>query len=394
MKKGVDFLKKYTILIPAMLDFHFPLLKYAFCSHKYDAVILENEENIIQTGLEYTHNDMCFPCVLIIGQMIEALKKGGYSAENTLLMIPQAGDACRGSNYIHIIRKALKKSGFGDIPIISLNFKGLEKKNNLSITPAMVMKAICAIMFSDMLMILKNQIEPYEKISGTAMNYTEKWRNIISEKKYLGFLEMKKLFREIAEDFKNIETEMRNIQRVGVIGELYVKYCHLGNKNLEKFLRSENCEYMINGFSWYILYYMDTHLSNEKFPVSAAYKAAMKYLEGLQREMVKALRDNDFICFDEFSVFRKISEGFVNYNCCIGDGWLMGGEICGYANIGIDKVICVQPFGCMPNHVFGKGIYSSLQRKIGNIQLISIDYDSGLPEINIHNRIKLSFDYS
>lgn len=375
-----------------MLDFHFPLLKYSFCSHKYEAVILENEENIIKTGLEYTHNDMCFPCVLIIGQMIEALKNGKYTAENTLLMIPQAGDACRGSNYIHIIRKALKKSGFGDIPIISLNFKGLERKNNLSITPAMIMKAVCAIIFSDMLMILKNQTEPYEKIKGTAVIYTEKWRNIISKKRYLGFFEMKKILRSIAEDFKNIETEKKHLHRVGITGELYVKYCHLGNKNLEKFLYSENCEYMVNGFSWYLIYYIDTHLTNEKFPVSMAYKTALNYLESLQKEMVSAIRGNGFICFDEFSEFKRIAKGYVNYNCCIGDGWLMGGEICNYAAMGIDRIICVQPFGCMPNHVFGKGIYSSLQRKLGNVQIISVDYDSGLPEINIHNRIKLSFE--
>lgn len=386
-------MKKYTVLIPAMLDFHFPLLKYSFCSQKYDAVILDNEKDIIKTGLEYTHNDMCFPCVLIVGQMINALKSGIYQHENTMLMIPQAGDACRGSNYIHMIRKALKKSGFEDIPIISLNFKGLEKKNNLSITPSMIMNAVSAIMFSDLLMILKNQIQPYEKFKGNTEKYVDKWRDIIKKEKNLSFFRMKKLFKSIAEDFRNIETDKRNIQKIGIVGELYVKYCHLGNKNLEKILQSENCEYMINGFSWYILYYIDSHLANESFPISSGYKIALDFLEDLQKSMVDTIKNAGFICFDEFSVFKQTAYGKVDFNGCIGDGWLIGGEICSFAHIGYNKILCVQPFGCMPNQVFGKGIYSSLQRKLGNnVQLISIDYDSGLPEINIHNRIKLALD--
>lgn len=386
-------MKKYTVLIPAMLDFHFPLLKYAFCSKKYDAVILENEKDIIKTGLEYTHNDMCFPCVLIVGQMINALKSGIYQHEDIMLMIPQAGDACRGSNYIHMIRKALKKSGFGDIPIISLNFKGLERKNNLSVTPSMIMSAVSAIMLSDLLMILKNQIQPYEKIKGNAEKYVDKWREIIKKENNLSFFRMKKLFKSIADDFKNIEMHKKDIQKIGIAGELYVKYCHLGNKNLEKILQTENCEYMINGFSWYILYYIDSHLTNENFPVSSGYKTALDFLENLQKSMVNNIKNAGFVCFDEFSVFKQSAYGNVNFNGCIGDGWLIGGEICGFSYIGYNKVLCIQPFGCMPNQVFGKGIYSSLQRKLrNNVQIISIDYDSGLPEINIHNRIKLALD--
>ena len=160
--------QKPTILIPAMLDANFPLLEHAFGNKKYNIVILKNgyEDNIKETGLKYIHNDMCYPLVLITGQLIVALQSGKYDSQNTYLLIPQAGDACRGSNYIHMIRKALKLAGFQNVPIISLNVKGLEKNNNFSITLLMIRQAVAAVMLSDLLMILKNQIMPYETVSG------------------------------------------------------------------------------------------------------------------------------------------------------------------------------------------------------------------------------------
>lgn len=156
--------KKINLLIPAMLDFHFPLLKYAFCSGNYNAVILDYSENIAEIGLRYSHNDLCYPVILIIGQMITALKSGKYDMTETAFMIPQAGDACRGSNYIFMIRKAMKRAGFGNVPVISLNFKGLEDENRLKINIGMIRRGLAAVMYGDILMILRNQIEAYEEI--------------------------------------------------------------------------------------------------------------------------------------------------------------------------------------------------------------------------------------
>ena len=166
---------KKTVLIPSMLDFHFPLLQYAFSSKLYNAVVLKNDDNVTNIGLRYSHNDLCYPAVLIIGQMISALQSGNYSLDDTILLIPQAGDACRGSNYIHMIRKALKNAGYEKVPIVSLNIKGLESDYHFSITIGMVRRAIAAIMYGDLLMFLKNQIQPYEEIELENQKYSGKW---------------------------------------------------------------------------------------------------------------------------------------------------------------------------------------------------------------------------
>lgn len=385
-----------TVLIPSMLDFHFPLLQYAFCSKKYKAVILDEKEGIIETGLYYAHNDLCYPCVLIIGQMINALNSGKYDLDNTILLIPQAGDACRGSNYIHMIRSALKKAGYGKIPIISLNFKGLEEENMLSINPLMVMKAVAAIMYSDMLMILKNQIAPYEIKKGETQNIVDKWisylENKIQKGKAVSYFSIKKNLKRIANDFKYIEKENRNIKKVGIVGELYVKYCSLGNSNIESFLSEENCEYMVNGFSWYMIYYIDTHLTEENKLMGLLYKIALKYLSSLQERIVENIRNAGFVCISEFQQFKNNAKDKISFGLKVADGWLISCEIINLIKESYKKIVCIQPFGCMPNHVCGKGMYAYLKRQYPDVNIVSVDYDSSGSEINVKNRIKMLID--
>ncbi len=390
--------QKRTILIPAMLDAAFPLLEHAFGNKKNNIVILDlgYEDNIKETGLKYIHNDMCYPLVLITGQMIVALQSGKYDLENTYLLIPQAGDACRGSNYIHMIRKALKSAGFQNVPIISLNVKGLEKNNNFSITLLMIRQAVAAVMLSDLLMILKNQIMPYEIVSGQTKEYCQKWTEILSKQidagKKLSSHQIKKTYIDIISDFKNIKTNKKDLIKIGVVGELYVKYCGIGNLNVEEFLHSQKCEFTINGFSWYISYYIDSHLSEGNIIISVGGKIILRYLCRLQKAMSEALRSYDFRCDDEFDKFKFNVRDKISYTCTVGDGWLIGAEICNYVLNGYKKILCIQPFGCMPNHVCGKGIYSSIQRKFSDVQIMSVDYDSSGSDINIKNRIKLLID--
>lgn len=388
--------KKITLLIPAMLDFHFPLLKYAFCSGNYNAVILDYSENIAETGLRYSHNDLCYPVILIIGQMITALKSGRYDMNSTAFMIPQAGDACRGSNYIFMIRKAMKRAGFGNVPVISLNFKGLEDENRLKINIGMIRRGLAAVMYGDILMILSNQIRAYEKIPGETDSVSGKWTEILKEGIINGTLlsprKMKKKFAEIAADFSKIKLNKNRKPIIGIAGELYVKYCHSGNQNLCEFLKNEGCGCYINGFSWYLLYYLDTHLADNNSVMGMAYKTVMSYLESIQREMVACIRRHGFICSEEFSRFKETASEFVSFGCNIADGWLIGGEIVNMYKSGIRKIACVQPFGCMPNHVFGKGIYSYLQRRLDGIMISSFDYDSGSAGVNADNRIRMLID--
>ncbi len=384
--------KKTTILIPAMLDFHFPLLRYAFCSDNYEAVILEDDRSIAYTGLKYLHNDLCYPVILITGQFISALKSGKYSGD-VALMIPQAGDACRGSNYIHMIRKALNLAGFGHIPIISLNFKGLEKDNRLKISLGMIRRGFAAVMYGDILMILQNQIEAYEKNCGetgkTVAKWTEILRNGIIDGSLLSARKMKETFALIAKDFSTIETVKKEKPIIGIVGELYIKYCHLGNADICKYLRSEGCGVYINGFSWYLLYYIDSHLAENSSAESSVFKAIIKYLAKVQSAMVCAVKENGFLCCSSFYDFKNYSADYVSLNCNIADGWLIAGEIANIHRSVTDRIACVQPFGCMPNHVFGKGLYSSLQRKIGDVMLSAVDFDSGSADVNIKNRLSM-----
>lgn len=387
---------KKTVLISSMLDFHFPLLQYAFSSNKYDAVILDNSEGITDTGLEYSHNDLCYPCVLIIGQMINALKSGKYNLKNTILMIPQAGDACRGSNYIHMIRKALKKAGFENVPIVSLNVKGLEEDSKYSITIGMVRRAVAAVMYSDILMFLKNQIEPYEKVNGETKSCVDKWIKYLGDmiriNKKLGAISINKTMKKIARDFEKISCVKRAVKKVGFVGELYVKYCHLGNWNLEKLLKEQSCEYMVNGFSWYVLYYIDAHMSDENAFFRFLYTLGLKYLGGLQKSMVKSIRASGFYCIDAFKDFKHNAQGKVSFVYRAADGWLIGCETVNLIKCGFKKVLCVQPFGCMPNHVCGKGIYPHLQRQFLDAHIVSVDYDSSGSDVNVRNRIQMLID--
>lgn len=375
-----------------MLDFHFPLLKYAFCSTNYEAVILDQEKNIAWTGLKYLHNDLCYPVILIVGQFITALKSGKYD-KNTALMIPQAGDACRGSNYIFMIRKALKLAGYSHIPIISMNFKGLEKENQLKINIGMIRRGLAAVMYGDILMILQNQLIAYEKNSGETCSKVEKWTEYLKKEIIAGNLisssAMKKTFRKISNDFFKIELKEKLNPIIGIVGELYIKYCHLGNADICKFLIKEKCGIYINGFSWYLLYYLDTHLAKTGSLIGTGYKGIMKYLENLQFSMVNSLRKNHFLCCDSFTSFKKSTENFVSFGCDIADGWLIGGEIVNIHKNITKKIACIQPFGCMPNHVFGKVVYSSLQRRLDGIMLSSIDFDSGSADVNLKNRLTM-----
>jgi predicted nucleotide-binding protein (sugar kinase/HSP70/actin superfamily) len=388
---------KHTMLIPAMLDAHFPLLRYAFESPKYHAVILEEEENITNIGLRYTHNDLCYPAILIIGQMISALQSGKYDLKKTVLMIPQAGDACRGSNYIGMIRKALNRAGFSMVTVMSLNVKGLEKEQQVPMSVGMALRALAAVMYGDMLMLLNNQITPYEVNQGETNQYVQKWTKTLAEDlkhgRNLSRTAMKKTFLVIAEDFKKIPTQAKNVKKVGIVGELYIKYCRLGNWNMEQFLREQNCEYYVNGFSWYGLYYIHTHSTKESFIMGKVYKFALKYIGNIQKNMVNSIREYGFYSMDEFEVFKKKAEDIVSSHCSIGDGWLIGAEIANHVKNGYPKVICVQPFGCLPNQVCGKGLYPSIQRKLENAQLVSVDFDSSGTDVNVKNRIKLLLDF-
>lgn len=380
------------VVIPAMLDAHFDLLQYAFSSSRMEMTVLKNRQDVVRTGLSYGHNDLCYPAILIIGQLITAVQRRILDPAESVFLIPQAGDACRGSNYLYLIRTALKRAGIS-MPVISLNFVEQKEQIQFHLTPFMLWKALAAVLYSDMLLLLYNQVKPYEIAIGASDTLYQKWiyrlQTDLKEKKHLHPQAIRRNFKTIAEDFASIKRFKRNCPKIGIVGELYIKYCALGNHDLVKYLREQGAEPMVNGFSWYALYYINTHLTELSMvnPVmAAAYRAAGAYIERMQRQMVQAIREKGFVCFDAFSGFAQTARQSFSSRCSVGDGWLIGGEICNFAKHGYHRIACVQPFGCMANQVCGKGIYSSLQRKLPHVRLVSLDYDASGSDIQVQNR--------
>ena len=382
-----------TLLIPAMLDDHFPLLRYAFLSRRYYPVILENRRGVVDAGLRYGHNDMCYPFHLCLGQYLQALGSGDYDLENTALLMPSAGDACRGSNFTSLVRKALRDAGYPQVQVLSLNIKGLEKDQALVLEPHMVWRALFALYYGDILLLLTRQVRPYEAKPGAANACRTRWIQILSRDiktgKGLTLGRMKRNFRRIAADFAAIPRRSGEKKRVALVGELYTKYCALGNWDMTAFLEEEGCEAVVNGFSWYILYYVDNQLAANRGPRRVLWRGIDRFLSSLQGSMVSAIRDHGFRCLEPFPVFKENAWAYLSRELQVADGWLMGGEIVGHIQSGCYRVLAAQPFGCLPSHVCGRGQYAALARKFPQARLVSVDLDASGTPSQVYNRVKL-----
>ncbi len=248
-----------TLLISAMLDDHFPLLRWAFRSRKYDpVVILDSREGAAELGLRYAHNDMCYPFILSLGQFIAALESGEYESANTAVLMPSAGDACRGSNFPSLLRKGLTRAGWPEVEVLTLNVKGLERTAALDITPAMVWKALFAVIYGDGLLHLARQTRPYEKVPGQTEVCRDWWvKRLSKDLEQGGDLTLRKMnrnLRTMAADFASIPRTRKRKQKIALVGEVYTKYCAMGNWDVVDFLEQEGCEVAVNGFAWYMSY--------------------------------------------------------------------------------------------------------------------------------------------
>lgn len=387
--------QKETLLIPALLDAHFPLMKYAFYTRRFHPVILNNKKAVTETGLRYVHNDMCYPCILNTGQMIRALRSGLFDPDHTKLLMPSVGDACRGSNYTEVLRKAVRKAGYQQVRVLTMNLKHIDKENQLGITPKMVWRAFFALWYGDLLMMLVQQVRPYEICKGETERFRDKWFRILGEEllhfRNLRISTMLRRFDEITADFAAIRRSGEKKQRIAIVGELYTKYCALGNWDMVKWLERSGCESYTNGLSWYVLYYIDSHLTLASPPEAAGYRIIGRILQAIQTRMVQAVTDAGFFSLPPLNVLKKEVSGTVRFGAAIGDGWLIGTESAGYILHGCRKVLAIQPFGCMPNHVSGRGLYASLQRKCGG-HIVSVDVDSSGTPVNAYNRAKMLID--
>ena len=392
--------KTHTILIPDMLPVHFRLLVNVFSEYGYKMEVLHNEGRaVVDTGLQYVHNDTCYPALLVIGQMIDALNSGKYDLDRVALMITQTGGGCRASNYIHLLRKALKKAGYGQIPVISLNPSGLEKNSGFQLSLPMLMKALYMLLYGDLLMLLKNQTIPYEDHPGDADKLVDAWAaRLIEQFHSLGGF-TPKVFKEnlaaIVRDFEAVPVTLVPRIKVGIVGEIYVKYSSLANNQLEKFLFEQGCEVMVPGLLGFLNYCIQTRIDDiDLYGGSGIKDFGLKRLIGLTRRvedaMIAAVKASKrFVAPPPFRESIESVEGVVGIGCKMGEGWLLTAEIMDLVHSGYENVICAQPFGCLPNHIVGKGMIRKVRELCPGANIVPIDYDPGATRVNQENRIKL-----
>ena len=391
--------EEYTILMPQMLPIHFGMFKKMLQLEGYHVEQLNNQGRaVVDEGLKYVHNDTCYPALLVIGQFIDAIKNGGYDPHKVALFITQTGGGCRASNYIHLLRKALKKAGMEYIPVISVSF-GLEKNPGFSLTIPLIRKLIYAMMYGDLIMNVANQVRPYEVNEGEtnamAMAWTEKLIDRFQQGQGMSRRAMRAGFREICDDFKTIPVTGAQKVRVGVVGEIYVKFSALGNNDLEKFLLSEGAEPVVPGLTDFMIFkiynrVVDVDIYGGKLLKKAACRFFQGYIEKCQQDMIDALNESGrFRAPGRFEDMHKLVHGYLGDGNKMGEGWLLTGEMLELIHSGVPNIVCAQPFGCLPNHIVGKGMIRRLKDDYPNSNIVAIDYDPGATRINQENRIKL-----
>lgn len=400
----VDFTKQmkreYTILCPDIFPMHMGLFEKIFRNNGYKLEVVRDEgKEVIDAGLKYIHNDMCYPAICSCGQLIYALESGRYDVHKTALIFFQTGGGCRASNYIFLLRKALEEMGLSFVPVISVSFAGLEKYSGFKLTIPMLLSGFASIVYGDMLMLLKNQVEPYETNKGDTEKVTQKWLADLSEgfKRKTGFSK-KKILRNlsaIAKDFHEIPKTPKNLVKVGIVGEIYVKYSPFANRGLEKFLLSEGCEIMVPGVMGFLQYCaanveVDHRYYGGSFIKYFIGKKAEKILAGYDGLIEKALEDYpEFVTPASFEKIKLMADKVIDRGVKMGEGWLLPGEVAELIEKGYNNVVCAQPFGCLPNHIVGKGTIRKLRELYPDANIFPVDYDAGASKVNQENRIKL-----
>ena len=307
--------ERKTLLIPSLLDDWFPLLQYAFTSEEWEPVLLtEDDPHLAELGLKYFHNELCYPVFLVAGQVLSALRSGRYDPARCGVLFGQAGDECRGSCGIRLLRRVLNRLGYGRVETLSLNVRGIDRGTGLPITAAMVRRCLAAAVWGDTLALLRNQTRPYEAVPGTAEALWRRWTEDLGQdlagNRGLTRREILRRCREMAAEFRAVERVPREVQKVAIVGEIYTKYCHLGNWNLERYLAAEHCEIGVGGITWYALYYMDGHALKGSAPVRRVYRLLASYLAEIQRDMLSILNQAGYHALPPLPELKRQAEGY------------------------------------------------------------------------------------
>ena len=389
----------YTILCPQMSPIHFSLIEAAFNSCGYRFEVLGNDnKDAVDVGLKYVNNDACYPSLLVVGQLMEALESGKYDLNRTAVIMSQTGGGCRASNYIAFIRRALKKAGMEQIPVISANLVGLESNPGFKITADMFLRAVFAAILGDIFMKCLYRMRPYEKTPGSANALHKKWEEICIRYltgRHLSWKKFRNLCRSIIRDFDRLPVSAISKPRVGIVGEILVKYAPAANNHLVDLLESEGAEAVVPDFVDFFMYsFYNVNFRYEHLGGSAKSRMlcnlAIKAIHFLRGAADKEYRQSrHFTPSAEIEKLAAYAEPIVSTGNQTGEGWFLTGEMMELIHGGVENIVCIQPFGCLPNHIVGKGVIKKIRQEYPKANIVAIDYDPGASEVNQLNRLKL-----
>jgi predicted nucleotide-binding protein (sugar kinase/HSP70/actin superfamily) len=389
----------YTILAPQMSPIHFDLLEPALRSGGYKVVVLPNDNRrSIDVGLQYVNNDACFPSLMVVGQIMDALLSGKYDLNKVAVIITQTGGGCRATNYIGFIRRALEKAGMQQIPVICLSASGLEKNPGIKVTPKLLLTAMEALVYGDVFMRVLYHVRPYEKIPGSANSLHEKWRDICARSLEKGgsWGEYKKNLRGIIREFDSLDLdESIRKPKVGVVGEILVKFLPSANNYLVELLEAEGAEAVVPDLLDFFMYsannnnFKERYLGKKKSSARIA-NLVIWALERIRRPARKALlKSRRFYPPVPIKKLAEYADPVVSVGNQTGEGWFLTGEMLELIHSDVKNIVCTQPFACLPNHVVGKGVIKELRKQHPEANIVAVDYDPGASEVNQPNRIKL-----
>jgi len=392
-----DMKKNHTILCPQMSPIHFGFVQEAFRASGYNLEVLPSvDKEAVEEGLKYVNNDACYPSIIVVGQIVEALKSGKYDLNNTSVIISQTGGGCRATNYIGFLRKALKEAGLEDIPVISANLVGLEKNPGFSLTPSLIKRAIMAVVYGDLFMRVLYRIRPYEKIKGSSNILYENWvqecaKNVRDGKQST----FKRNIYQIVSDFDSLEINDVIKPKVGIVGEILVKFHPTANNNIVDIIEKEGAEAVVPDLLDFFLYcaydanFKYYYLSG-KFKDKVLKNAFIAFVEYYRKHLKEALRKSKrFYPPESIYKLAKGASEIVSLGNQTGEGWFLTAEMVELIEKDVKNIVCMQPFACLPNHVTGKGMIKELKRIYPGANIAAIDYDPGASDVNQLNRLKL-----
>ena len=393
--------KDYTILVPPMLPMHFKMIISVLRTYGYTMELLEDTgPHIADMGLKYVHNDTCYPAILMIGEFMNAILSGKYDPHKVAIIMFQTGGGCRASNYISLLRKALKKAGYGYVPVISFSLAGIEDHPGFKLTLPKLHGMLYAVVYGDLLLSLSNQCRPYEINKGQTKALADSWTKKLGRELGSGakirYNDIKENYKKIVADFAAIPLEKRRAVKVGIVGEIFVKYSPLGNNNLEDFLVSEGAETVVPGLMDFCLFCVYNNINDYRLyrRGSVFYmllcKLAYKFVCDKKRDVCRIIEeDGNFEPLTDFTHTPSLTKGYIGTGTKMGEGWLLTAEMIELSKMGVKNIVCTQPFGCLPNHICGKGMMKLVKEKNPDVNIVAIDYDAGATQVNQVNRLKL-----